>query len=150
MANFFGTARSNYFRVKDSETFKAWVKKVPGLGVWETSQATIDFAETEEEKRRLACVFGIYSNDGDSGCWPSSFEDEEGEYQHIDLIITIAPYLADGQVIVMMETGAEKLRYVAGNAVAFDNTGKFVQVNLNDIYDKAFQAFGVKPTAAEY
>lgn len=150
MANFYGTARSNYFQVKNPEAFKAWVTMVPGLGLWETTQADLQAAETEEEKQRLACVFGIYSDDAGSGWWPYMVENADGEFQEFDLVDSLAPHLADGQVAVLMESGAEKLRYLCGNAVAFDNTGNVVQVNLDDIYAKAFDAFGVQPTAATY
>lgn len=35
MANWYGTARSNYFRVKDPEAFKAWVNAMPALTLLE-------------------------------------------------------------------------------------------------------------------
>ena len=150
MANFYGSARSNYFQVKNAQAFKGWVQTVPGLGLWETDQSQLDGTKTEEERTLLAHNFGIYADDANSGGWPSMIEDEEGGFQDIDLIAALSPHLADGEVAVLVECGAEKLRYICGNAVAFDNTGKVVQVNLDDIYTKAFQAFGVKPNDATY
>ena len=137
MANFNGTARSNYFKVKDPEAFLAWVSKIPGLGHW-----------VEEDS------FAIYSDDGDTGCWPSSWyeeDDEGGGVDHdVDIVSELPRHLQEGQVAVLIGAGAEKLCYISGNAVAVDHTGKVVQVNLNDIYSLAAKEFGVTPTVAEY
>jgi len=144
MSNFNGTARSNYFRVKDVEAFKEAMEALPAINVWEKDG-----------------LFAIYSEDPDTGTWPSWMirddpdPDEEGafiqdEYE-IDMPTEIAPHLADGEVCVLMEAGAEKLRYISGWAVAFDNTDRpVVRVSLNAIYAKAKEAFGVEPTDASY
>ena len=34
MANYYATARSNYFRVKDSIAFERWVNSIDGLGIF--------------------------------------------------------------------------------------------------------------------
>ncbi len=135
MANFNGTARSNYFKVKDIAAFDAWVESVPGL----VSSPAGDMQM-------------IYSDDPDEGCFPAYYYDEAtDESIDIDLISDISEHLADGEVCVLMEAGAEKLRYISGWAVAFDNTDKpAVRVSLNDIYDLAKAAFGVIPTDASY
>lgn len=135
MSNFNGTARSNYFRVKDAESFKEAMGALPDIDVWEKDGK-----------------FAISSDDPDTGTWPTSgynYEtDEEVEY---DMPTEVAPHLADGEVCVLMEAGSEKLRYISGWAVAFDNTERpVVRVSLNDIYAKAKEAFGVEPTDASY
>lgn len=132
MANFYGTARSNYFKVKDANAFKAWVETVPGLGFWEHEG-----------------TFGIYSDCPDSGCWPSArWDDDEDEY--FDLVAELAEHLADGEVAVLMEAGAEKLRYISGWAVAVHSSGEYVCVSLDDVYKLAVEKFGVRPTEASY
>ena len=150
MANFYGAARSNYFEVKNPQAFLAWVETVSGLGCWKADPAPIQSEESEAEKQRRNRIFKVYSTDGDTGCWPSTIEDDNGDFVDFDLVTDMAPHLADGQVAVLMESGAEKLRYVCGNAVAFTNEGKVVQVNLDDIYKKATEAFGVSPGPATY
>lgn len=135
MANFNGTARSNYFLVKDIAAFQAWVESVPGL----VSSPTGDLQM-------------IYSDDPDEGCWPCHYyDDDKDEEVEVDMVNSITEHLADGQVCVLMEAGAEKVRYISGWAVAFDNTDKpAVRVSLNDIYDLAKAQFGVMPTDCSY
>ena len=43
MANWYGTARSNYFRVKDSDTFLNWANG-RGLGVFKNEESADLFA----------------------------------------------------------------------------------------------------------
>lgn len=136
MSSWYGTARSNYFKVKDAEAFREWAKRLPDLGVWDKGDG----------------VFGVYGDDCDSGGWPSYIENDEGENdEDFDLLAALAEHLLPGEVAVLMEAGAEKMRYVTGYAQAVDHTGKVVQVGLSDIYDKAKSAFGVTDiTPAEF
>jgi len=39
---------------------------------------------------------------------------------------------------------------VTGHAIAIDNTGKTVEVDIGDIYARAKEAFGAQPSPAEY
>jgi len=126
MANWYGTARSNYFRVKDAEAFVQWAER-RSLGVLKTE--------------RGADIFAIHSGDstGD-GSWPSYDMDEDTE---IDLVRELAEHLPKRQVAVLMEIGAEKLRYLTGVAIAVNHKGRVVQLTLSDIYCKAARAFRV-------
>ena len=134
MANFNGTARSNYFKVKDIAAFDAWVETIPSL----VSSPTADMQM-------------VYSDDPDDGCFPSHYCDDDGNDFDLDIEEELKKHLADGQVCVLMEAGAERVRYISGWAVAFDNTDKpSVRVSLNDIYDLAKAAFGVMPTDCSY
>jgi hypothetical protein len=69
MANWYGSARSNYFRVKDRDAFLKWADG-RGLGVFRN-----------EESRDLFAIYGGEST-GD-GSWPSY--DVEGDTE-IDLV----------------------------------------------------------------
>lgn len=64
MANWYGSARSNYIRVKDQETFLAWVDSLPNVEV------------VDKDDRFALLVKG----DGD-GSWPSlRWDREDGEF----------------------------------------------------------------------
>lgn len=131
MANYYATARSNYFRVKDKTAFREWADNIPGLGVWD-----------DREDGRV----GVYDG-GDSGGWPSQRYNEETEdYEDLDLAYELSEHLAEGEVAVLMEAGAEKMRYVCGYAIAVNHKGERITVSLNDIYDLAKAKFGVEPT----
>lgn len=134
MANYYCAARSNYFKVKDAAAFKAWTETIIGLGVWEKEDGT----------------FGLYDDGNDSCGWPSWMEDEEGETFELDLLTELSAHLTEDSVAVLMEAGAEKLRYVRGCANAVNSKGEIVSISLGDIYRLAFDSFGIDPTPAEY
>ena len=126
MANWYGSSRSNYFRVKDCDAFLQWVEK-RGLGLSKNSED--------------ATVFAIHSgNSTDGGSWPSYDMEDDTE---IDLVAELAQHLPKGQVAVLMEIGAEKLRYLSGIAIAVNHKGRAAVVSLDDIYRKAARTFRV-------
>ena len=130
MANYYATARSNYFTVKDVEAFKKWAEELC-LTVHEERRD-----ENSKEPRR----FAIFADNGDSNGWPGyNYETDE----EVDIFTALAPHLADGEVAVLMEAGAEKLRYVTGYAVAIHSSGKTKEISLNGIYALAAEEFGV-------
>lgn len=137
MSNWYGAARSNYFRVKDVEAFEAWADE-RGLQV-----ITQGFGN-----KRL---YGIYPEGTDDGSWPSLIYDEAlGEHVDCDIYEEIAAHLAEGEIAVLVVTGAEKLRYLTGCAAAVHSSGDMLLLSINDIYDLAKAKWGVEPTAAEY
>lgn len=134
MANYYASARSNYFRVKDSKVFEAWVESIPGLGIFTK--------EIGEET-----FYAIYDNGGDSCGWPSyEFEND----RDIDLTAELAEHLVEGEVAVLIEVGAEKLRYLVGQAVAVKSDGEILCVNLNQIYEVVAENWGIETTEATY
>jgi hypothetical protein len=136
MANWYGSSRSNYFRVKESDAFLKWAEE-RGLGV---------FKNKEE-----AGLFAIHGGEStDDGSWPGY--DMEGDTE-IDLVTELAQHLANRQVAVLIEVGAEKLRYLTGVAIAIDPKGRVAELTLGDIYRKAARSFRIPEneiTRAEY
>lgn len=138
MSNFRGTARSNYFLVKDADAFKAWVASIPSLALWE--QPSLDPAVIR---------YAVYSECPDNGTFPTSRE-EDGQDVEVFYPQDLGEHLADGQVCVLMEAGAEKRCYISGWAQAFTNTCEPIWISLNDIYARAFDKFGITPGSAAY
>lgn len=146
MANWYGTARSNYVRIKDKDMdgLKKALEPFP-----------IQIADGYGNNEGKVCFL---SNEPDSGGWPSvvySYTDEDCQEEvetEFDPASQICPFMDDNQILVMMEAGAEKLRYITGSAQAYNNAGEFCQVTLFDIYEKAQEYFGgdVEITVAEY
>lgn len=137
MANFYGTARTNYFKVKNAKKFKDYVDTLPG-------------AVLISKKEGRSNLYGYYM-DNEYGTFPSEGYNEETEEEFgIDVIDDVVPYLAKGSIAVFMDCGAEKCRYIAGSAFAINSEGKHVSVNLWDIYKLAEKKLGSKPTPAEY
>ena len=150
MANWYGAARSNYFRVKDEEAFKKDMGELAGLDVAHRDAAPNNGA-TEHEATNLR-RFAIFDAYGEG--WPTPTRDlfdEEGDRvgeEEIDLFDLVASHLADGEVAVFQEAGAEKQRYVTGFALAINPSGETITVDIDDIYDKVEQAGWPKPTRA--
>jgi hypothetical protein len=129
MANWYGSARSNYFAVKDEAAFREWADK---------NSLQIFISENHPGLFAIAP-----SNDGDDGGWPSLFfDDETGEDRDFEVTDEIVPHLAEGHVAVLMEIGAEKLRYLTGHATAVSSNGASITINLRDIYEKAAELGG--------
>jgi len=159
MANYYASARTNYFEVKDREAFELDLQYIPDI-------------EVVEGEGGIA----ILVSDGDYGGFPSFVErdmllDEGDECQNIpawitdeveidlpcdeveiDLPCIVANHLKDGEVAIFMECGAEKLRYVAGSAFAINNKHETKCINLSDIYDmaQALTTSAKRITVAEY
>lgn len=134
MSQWSGVARSNYVKIKDMAALKAAIEN-------------IDITTEEDDEGRIA----FFGADSDSGGWPSVEVDDE--YAPFNPAVVICPHMEEGEVLVFMEVGFERQKYVTGVASAYDHTGRVVQVNLNDIYTKAAKVFRVPKsfvTVAEY
>jgi hypothetical protein len=121
MANWYGTCRSNYFRVKDEAAFREFV------GQFE--------ARLIEKDGKV----GFYSEDEFGGV-PRYWPDDDDE--PVSILDGIAEHLAENSVCVVMEIGAEKACYLTGWAVAIAWTGERTEVQLGDIYAQAQEEFG--------
>lgn len=147
MANYYSTCRSNYFKIGRPKDFLEWVESMPDL-VFSSKDK-----QTEDPKDLVGMV---YVDNPDGAGWPTYryMKYEEGEYDDevdIDFFQELSEFLAPGEVAIFMEVGAEKLRYLSGYACAVNSDGDFLQVTLNDIYDKVRQEWGVEDvSAAEY
>ncbi len=128
MANYYGSCRTNYFRVKDEEAFKAWVEELPGV------------VAVEEGGR-----FALLEEYGEG--WHEA--GEKYDYD-VDVIDDVIPHLAPGEVAVFQEVGAEKLRYLVGYSVAVNDKGEKLWVDIEDIYKKVEAAGWGTPTRVAY
>jgi len=136
MANYYGQARTNYFLVKDAEAFKTEMANYP--------------VNVIEQKIGEETGYGILDEDADGGGLPwSLFNEDTDEYDDLVWEVIIGQHLKDGEVCVLMETGAEKYRYLSGWAIAFNNKGETRRVDITDIYNLA-KELGTGITPAEY
>jgi len=137
MANYYGSARTNYFRVKDMAAFDKALENVPDIEVVRENIPPYSAEGIVPEGFDFGGV-GVLVSDGDCGGFPSQFYDDENDVDvELDLGTLIAEHLQDGEVAILMECGAEKLRYVVGWAEAINNKGERKFIQLGDIYDLA-------------
>ena len=137
MANYYGQTRTNYFAVKDPEAFQAELKLFP-----------VEVITTEGDGGET--LYGFLDSDVDGSGYITEYWDEEANQSvEIDLEDFFKRHLVEGWVAIVIHTGAEKHRYLTGDAVAYNSKGESICVNLSDIYTLAEQ-LGDKSTTAEY
>jgi hypothetical protein len=129
MANYYGMARTNYFKVKDRHLFEEWLAKVPDTTLIERGN-----------------MVGISMYESDNGCFPSFFfDDDHDEPTEFDIIAELSKHLAEGEVAILIEVGHEKARYACGWAAAVNDKGKKITINIGDIVNKAEKKFQKAP-----
>ena len=130
MADWYGAARSNYVRLNCSvEAFRE------ALGPFASS---IRVSPSGSDSSRVCLLAETYD-----GGWPSFASDDSGEDLEFSFQEYVVPYLAEGQVLIVMQSGHEKLRYVDGHASAFAWDDREVHLGLWDIRDLAAKTFGI-------
>jgi hypothetical protein len=139
MADWYGSARTNYVRVTDEAKFREMAR------FWNL--------EVIESDGKL----GLYPDDGGFGDWPSFMTDDDDVEHEFSFEGVVMPLVAEGEVLITMSCGAEKLRYLTGYAAAYRRVGDrvdWVDISLTQIYGRARQKWpGVTEdnmTAAEY
>lgn len=137
MSDWYGTSRSNYFRVKNLKKFKAFCAR------W-----GVEFIAKDDTPELVG-----FLGESQFGGLPSHITEEAelGEVRELDsddFYKELAEHLKDGEVAIMMEFGAQKHAYITGFAIAVNSKGETVSISLNDIYEKA-KALGKNITKAE-
>ncbi len=121
MANWYGTSRTNFVRVKNVEAAKASLE---------------DFDNTIHT-HPLQPDFIMISGNDDGGFSTNAVVDlEDGGYEDVELEWAdwAQEHLAEGQVLIMMSAGSENLRYVSAYAKAYSWKGDELSISLTDIY----------------
>ena len=139
MANWIGTSRTNYVLCTDRTGL---VNSLEGFAI------DVRFNDDDQV---------MFMDEGsDDGNWPFYRTTEEGEEEDFDWALHVMPFIAEGEVLVVAQAGAEKRRYVTGWSEAYVRKGKEVSsvaVSINDIYQKASHEFGIpaeRISVAEY
>lgn len=136
MANYYARARSNYFKVKAPEAFRAFCEKF-GLVYF------------DKETSAHGTLCGFYT-DG-SVPWDYYYDEDSDEYVDFDFTEELATHLEDGWIAEVREIGFEKMRYLVGFTAAIAASGEVAWVNLDHITDRVRQAFpGANFTACAY
>lgn len=104
MANYNGTGRTNYVKIRDMDALRATIDRW-NIGV-----------EIVEKDGHVAFL----GDTGDDFSLPSYCETDEG-VEHDDALTLLAGHMEDGQILVAQQSGHEKLRYVDGYARALNN-----------------------------
>jgi hypothetical protein len=134
MANYYGSSRSNYFKVKDNGKFEEFID-------------SMSLELIEDNVGRV----GFLVNDESGGIPYERYDEETDDYVEVDFDKELASHLQEDQVAIYQEVGAEKLRYLTGYSVAVNSKGEKATVSINDIYNIAEKELGGKDiTLCEY
>ena len=159
MANAIAKSRTNYFRVKDLDAFKA---DLAAYGIstngWDQAgyaDIVLDDGPDNTPKESIALFV--------EGVWPSFDEDfvadrlelEEGQtppQKYAAIEDLIAAHLINTDVAVITGVNSEKMRWIDGYSVAVNARGEKRSLRLDDIYDIANQIAteGTPVTLANY
>lgn len=135
MATYYESARTNTFLVKDIEAFKNELEMFKAL----------EIVTSEHEDKTYVCLL----NKNENGFPFEIYDDILEEYVEIDWEAIFAKHLQDDSVAIIMGAGAEKLRYIHGYTIAFNNKGETRMIHLTDIY-KIAEELGKDVKKAEY
>jgi hypothetical protein len=134
VANCENIYRSNHFKVKDPDAFRAWAKKID-LQLW----------ESDPTSRDTLFAFGAF------GHQPYEYYDEErDDYHEFDFYTELQAHLQTDQVVVVHEIYFEKLRYVVGESVALHADGRVMGMSLNEMLQRVENSWGIRPTEVAY
>lgn len=101
-----------------------------------------------DEIRKSCDLNGKHASDEDIETLMKLVRSDNPDDIEIDFGELVAPFIADGEVMVMNEVGMEGRQlpmYVFGHARALINTGEEVQIDLYDVEALAEFKFGIKP-----
>lgn len=149
MANYDAAARTNSFRVKDLEAFKAHLGRYGLTATTFDNPYAGDIVISNDKPDEDPNQITLFSYGG----WPSLDEDStasrldlddisDDEWQKLDLRATdinqiIAEHLAEDEVAILVQVGQEKMRYLGGTALAVNAAGETRRIDLDDIVDLA-------------
>lgn len=135
MANYYGVARTSYVKVKDPEAFKEAMSQYP-----------VEVVEKDG-------AYGLLDRHPDGGGWdwtPWWGVEESDPDDADDPVALIAPHMQDDQVMIMVEVGHEKYRYVNAYALVFNAKGVCKTVNLSDAAHELAKSLGGNFTHPSY
>ena len=141
MANYEGAERTNYVRIREEKLHDV------------AEYVRMFNIEMHEEDGTYCFLPSAWNDDGCFNTW-GEFEDDDGNECEEELDWTlVALCMEAGQVLVVMSSGHEKLRYITGWAAAWDWRGNYTSLSINGIYERAAEKFGVQTediSRAEY
>lgn len=108
--NTYEVVRTNYFRVKDADVFREFIERVI------CDEDSLELWEKPGPDGEPLFAFGTY------GCIIGIIDDGEGSDDDVDaaydfFLMGLQECVADGEAIIMMNIGHEKLREVFAEAV---------------------------------
>lgn len=122
MANYYGSGRSNYFRVKDQTLFAQWCED------WECEAI-------EGDDNTVG--FLVQTDDGT----PYNHQISEQDGEPFDFEQSLQKLILPKEVVIFFSCGFQKMRYGSFCYLTL-TTQNYVWTTLQDLYDKTQEQFG--------
>jgi len=133
MSNYYTNTRTNWFRVKDKKEFMDWLTRFG-------SELLLIAAEMTGKDTYFAMLGN--SEFGDFPYIEPPDDPDDDDQYHGDFMEHVATqFLHDDDILVILESGAEKMHYIGGVATAYDSNANMVDISIDGIYDKARREF---------
>lgn len=116
MSDYICTVRTNYFHVKDPVAFRAFMDRVYGSG------DPISLWQEQDDDGNPVFGFGTY---GTISGLKNSVSDDDcmDESAYDEFICGLQEHVAEDDAVILLETGHEKLCYMAGSATILTSNG---------------------------
>lgn len=124
MANYCCTTRTNYFHVKDEDSFRNLMSRVYGC------EDSVELWEEKDENGKTVFGFGVYG--GISGLRDTDIDDIDDDSSYDDFIDRLQESVAEDDAIIILEAGSEKMRYIVGSATIITSSG-FKYMSIIDL-----------------
>ncbi len=129
MANYCCATRTNYFRVKDADSFRRFMEDVVA------TEDSVSVWEEKDKAGNLVFGFGCYGSIlgvsvHKEGC---NEEDDFGydDYDFDGFVNGLSELVADDDAVIILESGNEKLRYVTGCALVITSTdSEYMEIDV--------------------
>ena len=118
MSEYICTVRSNYFHVKDPALFRDFMGRVYG------SEDKIFLWQEQDEEGKP--VFGFGTHGTIAGLKNAEADDDDllDESAYDEFIRGLQEHVSEGDAVILMEVGHEKLCYVTGAATILTSSGQ--------------------------
>lgn len=118
MSEYICTVRSNYFHVKDPALFRDFMGRVYG------SEDKIFLWQEQDEEGKP--VFGFGTHGAIAGLKNAEADDDDllDESAYDEFIRGLQEHVSEGDAVILMEVGHEKLCYVTGAATILTSGGQ--------------------------
>ena len=133
MANYESTMRTNYFKVKDEEKFKALMDTVSAVDMHLFEDTTSDGAKLFGFGC-YGCISGVPMDTDGNYVEVSVDNNDDYDYDYDVFLVELQKHVAEDDAIIITEAGYEKLRYVNGSSIVI--TSK--EIKYLDITNLAF------------
>ena len=107
---YYCTIRTNYFHVKDEDAFRKLIGRAYGR------EDSIQLFEDEDAEGNPVFGFGLYGRIAGVKVTTEDGDEDFDESSYDEFLYALQECVAEGDAIIILEAGNDKLRFVVGNA----------------------------------